>query len=609
MKVLNVRKTDRYLIIETDLGERKIKLNFPNIEEIERKCYEFKGRECLVDISTFNKNQWDSSEWFSDIWEVKIDPEKTQSSGSMDNEDNLLFPMGKVFENQRSLKIFGPPGTGKTTKLIKYVQDSIDVGVEPQDIAFISFSNQAAQVAKTRVRKSSNLGSIEFPNFCTMHSLATKVGGSLGMTLMREEHFKRFDPKIQCWTELTEVGSPTSIVERFTHPVLDWHSISVARKQETNFSNYVESLSNAKESELKYELALFLKTDLDLEILCEMYLEKFLEFKSTNSLTTFDDVISKVADPTFANDRIPTFELLIIDEAQDLSKHLWDFAKKLIDFAETTYIAGDDDQAIMESLGASPTTFINFPVTEGDESLEQSYRVPKSVRDYVDQGVMRYIENEFPERKIKEWIPQEKSGLTFSGAIFEDKENVTVRSYSVTPDDLIREVIIDWYACKAKGEQLDSEDTDIPKRLGHMLEAEEINSDALTYSDWLIMCPTRATGERISAALVEKNIPHFLRNRAVLEADESEGRIRVQTIHTSKGAEAANTAVVVESPGDIRTLVTDPRLAYVALTRASSRMFPRVLKKGLITEVRGWRSFARFVDRYENMFPLLGQKK
>ena len=44
----------------------------------------------------------------------------------------------------------------------------------------------------------------------------------------------------------------------------------------------------------------------------------------------FSDVISKVAEATFPEHKIPSFDVLIIDEAQDLSVHLWKFAKRLI---------------------------------------------------------------------------------------------------------------------------------------------------------------------------------------------------------------------------------------------------------------------------------------
>ena len=120
---------------------------------------------------------------------------------------------------------------------------------------------------------------------------------------------------------------------------------------------------------------------------------------------------------------------------------------------------------------------------------------------------------------------------------------------------------------------------------------------------WLIMSPSKGTGEKLSDALKEMKIPHFYRNKPIGEATNKNTLIRVQTIHISKGAEAENTAIVVATKGDVVMLAEDPRLAYVALTRAKKRMFPRVVKKGLFGEPSKWRAYLKAIPIYNQMFP------
>jgi superfamily I DNA/RNA helicase len=48
------------------------------------------------------------------------------------------------------------------------------------------------------------------------------------------------------------------------------------------------------------------------------------------------------------------------------------------------------------------------------------------------------------------------------------------------------------------------------------------------------------------------------------------------SIHTAKGDEADNAALVIASEADFRMITRDPRLDYVALTRAKKNIYPRV---------------------------------
>ena len=56
----------------------------------------------------------------------------------------------------------------------------------------------------------------------------------------------------------------------------------------------------------------------------------------------------------------PKFDLLIIDEAQDLAPLQWRMVKEvLVPNSKETYYAGDDDQAIYTWMGVKIDDFLN----------------------------------------------------------------------------------------------------------------------------------------------------------------------------------------------------------------------------------------------------------
>ena len=518
---------------------------------------------------------------------------------SINNNELNRLPYGLEFSDRISQKIYGPPGTGKTFQLIAQVKKAVTSGINLENIGFISFSNEAANVARIRVAEEfKHLGSIDFPNFCTMHSLATRVGGTAGYNLCEEKHFNEFDKSITCWNEWTQIGDPSSIVPRLMHPILDGFSLSINKNEKFDYRKHIK---NYKYEEVKACLINFFKlthvNDDDIQFYCQKYINDFIDYKNTNKLLNFDDVVIKVSSSEFDKNKIPTFELLIIDEAQDLSKLLWEFAEKLILRSKTTFIAGDDDQAIMEGMGASSETFVNLKTTVNDDELELSYRIPKSVRDYVDQGVMKALKI-LPNRKEKIWMPQNRQGTVNPGSKTTQtiNGNVTVIDKNFTIKDLIEEINLDWIRCS---------DPEQYKSNLILNNKKPLQTDSIV-PDWLIMSPTKATAEGVSKTLKELDIPHFFRNKPILNAKIDFTYIRVQTIHISKGAEAENTAIVANKFSDIKLLADDPKLAYVALTRAKNRMFPRVIRQGLLPEMQAasW-IWSSALKKYNASFPIM----
>ena len=58
--------------------------------------------------------------------------------------------------------ILGPPGTGKTTKLLTLVEEFMDRGVPPDRIGYFSFTRQAAiEAILTKMRTNGQLVALE----------------------------------------------------------------------------------------------------------------------------------------------------------------------------------------------------------------------------------------------------------------------------------------------------------------------------------------------------------------------------------------------------------------------------------------------------------------
>lgn len=75
--------------------------------------------------------------------------------------------------------VLGPPGTGKTTRLLDLLHAELERGTQADRIAFVSFTRTAREEACSRVRRDLRLAEDELPWFRTIHSAAYRL---LGLT-------------------------------------------------------------------------------------------------------------------------------------------------------------------------------------------------------------------------------------------------------------------------------------------------------------------------------------------------------------------------------------------------------------------------------------------
>lgn len=283
-------------------------------------------------------------------------------------------------------KVFGPPGTGKTTYLLNTVEQHLEQGTLPLNIGYFAFTRKAANEAKERaVKKFPHLNDkVDFPWFRTLHSLAFRCLGVTRKDMMSPEHFREF-AKLARLTLTVEDAEDDEGYVKTDNPILN--EINLARIRGVDLRTHYNQSS------------------LSIEWLHFEYVERvYRQFKDVRGLFDFTDLLEKIV---LEPERLPTLELLIIDEAQDLSRLQWNLVRELVERSTITYLAGDDDQAIYRWAGADVDTFLTLP---GENIvLDQSYRVPPVIHELANE-----VSSRIRVRQEKIWRPKEG----FEGALY-----------------------------------------------------------------------------------------------------------------------------------------------------------------------------------------------
>ena len=283
--------------------------------------------------------------------------------------------------------ILGPPGTGKTTTLLNLVDEFLKDGIRPKQIGYFSFTKKAATEAADRAADKFGLDKEnDLPFFRTLHSYAFNQLGMTKEKMMKTEDYKEFGQKcgipIKTANYSTEDGTFNSDNEYLT-------IINTARVKRLDLLEYYDSRKNILDIERS---TLFLLA------------EELKRFKKEKGLKDFTDLLELFLEKEMLN----KFEVLFIDEAQDLSLLQWDMVRKIWSRAGKTYIAGDDDQAIFKWAGADVDHFIALKEEVDDiQTLNQSYRIPGGPIHELSQTIINKVQNRFD----KEYKPRDEIGV------------------------------------------------------------------------------------------------------------------------------------------------------------------------------------------------------
>ena len=282
--------------------------------------------------------------------------------------------------------ILGPPGTGKTTTLLNLVDDFMKSGVDAKRIGYFSFTRKAAHEAATRAAEKFDLDEKQdLIYFRTLHSLAFRMLGLNKERVMKKEDYREFGLK---------VGIPIK---------MSFHSESDGVFNSDN--EYLRLINKARVTERDlmdvYDDNLH---NLDIERDTLFLLNQELNrFKKEKGMIDYDDML----DNFVSQDISPNFDVLFIDEAQDLSPLQWKMVRGMWAKSNKTYIAGDDDQAIFKWAGADVDHFIALREDVDDiKVLDQSYRIPGGPIHELSQSIIDRVQNRYD----KDYKPRPEIG-------------------------------------------------------------------------------------------------------------------------------------------------------------------------------------------------------
>ncbi len=303
--------------------------------------------------------------------------------------------------------ILGPPGTGKTTRLLGVVEEALAAGVPASRVAFLAFTRKAAGEARARAVERFELSEDDLRWFRTIHSLAFRQTGSSGKQLLKREHLSEiaaragFDFRGEDVAEREDdfLDMPFGVsadgmlfldnLARVTERTLEdvWRARAETHETESHSLEDLEELSRA-----------------------------LRDYKERAGLIDFTDALELFVSSGYP----PSVDLLIVDEAQDLSRLQWRAVWKIATAAGRVVIAGDDDQAIFKWAGADVGAFQTLP---GEFStLDQSHRLSRAPFDLAAE-----IIDGVSTRRPKKFAPRDADG---SVDFVDDEEEVPAGSGS-----------------------------------------------------------------------------------------------------------------------------------------------------------------------------------
>ena len=472
----------------------------------------------------------------------------------------------------RHTLVLGGPGAGKTKRLLDVMDAALARGVPPSRVAFVTFTNAAEDVARSKAMEKFGLVEKDLPYFRTIHSICFRELGLNHNDVLGDEHLALLGELTgELFTGDADPNSPAA--GRNADPLLTIDHY--ARTTRVTLRQAWEDHGG----------------DLDwfrLQRFCAAY----KLYKDDHDLLDFTDMLERYIDA-----RLPPvpIEVAIVDEYQDLTPLQIEVVGRAFAGATELWVAGDDDQSVHRWAGAAEDHLLGL--TYPRELLALQHRLPRAIFD-LSQQIVHRIGRRFPKDSRSSdragevnWLarPDEvdlssgswlmlartRSMLTDLAAIARE-QGVVYEMKGRSAVNLEHVAAIQAHErLRAGGSVAADAAARVMRAAGLRREIDEL----MTYDAAALGYDARPIWHDALTRIPLDDREYYLACLRRGEKLTAPARVRIETIHGAKGAEAEN--VLLQTDLSYRTqrgFELDPdsehRVFYVGVTRASERLFP-----------------------------------
>ncbi|UUD36748.1 ATP-dependent DNA helicase UvrD/PcrA [Mycoplasmopsis californica] len=282
-------------------------------------------------------------------------------------EDLNPQQLASVLYDKGPLRIIASAGSGKTKVLTRKVAYLIKViGVSPNRILAITFTNRAANEMKTRI--SSYLSDDVEVFATTFHALCArilrididKIGRKKDFHIVDKKDLRDILKRIYDRLEINDNVIPYSDMSDFIH---------ITKIKNIDLNDYVEKNKHNVTEVMKVSI-----------------FEEYQKTLLANNALDFHDLLLTTkflfeTKPEIRDKWAHRFDYVLVDEFQDTNEVQYDIIKVIAENAKIT-IVGDPDQTIYSWRGAKVDLMLNFDKEFKDTktvTLNQNYRSTKRI--------------------------------------------------------------------------------------------------------------------------------------------------------------------------------------------------------------------------------------